>query len=1040
MSTSSTPNRTPLYLLLLAGAAVVAAAVYFTMGGGPKTDNVVTVAGDTKTASAPSGDSSVVAEPTKTPIDTALRSEAKPSSVEQSAQAPLPAAFLKSLSGLSGRVVEPDGTAVKGAPVELIGGLLDIFSVNLQTILFDQDSFEPKIICEKQKTGEDGRFHFKRVDPRLYYLIGVNLGQGRPYIKFIDHTPNPAESVDLGDIKLDPPFALTGRVVNDQGGKPVANARVRAWTIPNIAFQAGIANINPEMSLLFKPTPKYGMQIWRMPKWIRDLYDKLPFPSATTGADGTFKIEGVPACEITLVVESAGRPPSHQRVPQSSGAQKDVGDIVANSGTDVEGTIVDEHDAPLPNAEVMVGSPSPLAPKEVAFLRKPIHTNAKGQFSAAGVGGKQIILVARAEGMTDWESSPLIDLTGDDVKMKIPAPRSVILTVLDEAGKPGVLARAAASRMLDGPGMFPQLFPPLQIKPAMTEPGKYKISGLRIGEYAIYAESPGFAIGRVQAEIPEEPGDVSVTLQLEREIAVPVTVYGMENGARVPLEAATVGFMNARGRDLEKEGFYSISNTRTDARGVAHVRALKAGDYVVQASHPGYAISGAKMNIPTDKDREIVLTHGGTIDGKLTKNGKLVAEPHLIIVSTHGIGRAEDPLFILPKMIINNSDGAFKVSHLPPGNYRVELSMMRMGDKNLATIGTSFFEFGMWEEPTRVEVEVKDDEVAACTLEIERKAREAGAEDGRIHGVITLNGAAFANAPVMVYGAEYKRLKTDDAGRFDTGPIKANDWIQINVSDTGSGRGFSGQLANKTIKLKPGEDRTVDINIRTGGPLTGVVRSSVTNDVLPGAQVQISKIQPPRNPQDGKQQDPGDFDNTYLHAMTDDKGEFEIKNPPEGNYTVRASAPGHANYQGPAIPIATGVAAEPLNITLNAGVKVAGKIVLEGERKFSWAGLSFNSAEPNKSSGGEWAQLDNDKLTFSIDSLTPGRYRVILNGWGATVTESGGESYDSSTQYDPVEITVPAAGLKDVQLAFKVSVRLNKPPAPVPAGEGDKER
>lgn len=1018
--TSQTNNRRfPLLIAALLGLATVGAAVYLIIGGGNKPEDSGTPISSTETNETPAQPDRGNAAATETakPASGPARAEAQTTSSHSPApQTHLPANYVKALSGFSGRVIDQDDKPIKGAPVELLGGLLDLFTVSPEAVLFNNEDFDPKIEVQKVRTDENGKFNFERVDPRLFYALGVNLGGlGRPFVKFIDQTPNPTQHLDLGDLKLDEHFTITGKVVFEQGNKPVVNARVRAWTIPSAAFQAGIANINPDMSLLFAPSRKFGAQIWKMPNWMRKLFDKLPFPTGTTGSDGTFTIAGVPATgEVTIVVETANRPPVFQRVAVSKTPQKDAGEIVVPAGADVEGKVVDEHGNALANAEIMLGSPIPLAPKEGAFLRKAIRTNEKGQFNFSGVGGKQMILVARADGMTDWEVGELTDLTGDDVIMKVPAPRSVILTVQDETGKPAAIQKAVVSRNLDGPGMFPQFFPPLPAKMSNPEPGKYKINGLRSGKYTIYTTSEGYAIGRVIAEIPAEAGDLALTLQLEREQTIEVTVTANEDGKAVPLEAAHVGYAPRNDRTLENEGYYNIATAVTDARGVARLRAVKSGNIMITATHPGFAMSAVEAKVPETKQASVLLLKGGTIKGLLTKGGKVPDQPKLMIVSRQG---AKDVGFQLPRFVLTTSDGSFETTHLAPGEYTVELSPFRVGDKNMAAFSTSFFErsFNFWEDRVSANVEVKDESVVECRLDMDKNNREATAGDGTIHGFVTLNGRPLSGATVYIYGTENRRVKTDEAGRYNTGAIRAGDWIQLNIQMTEDGNPWGNNLSSRSVKLKAAEDKEVNFNIITGGPLRGTVRSSVTNDILVGAQVQINKI---IEHEAGKQAAEEENNYSYLHRQSNEKGEFEFKDIPEGKYQMTISAANHARFRQNNIIVKNGLAADSVNATLHAGVTVSGSITTDAGSgiKYSWSGLQFYQ-QGEQGGDSEWVQVETD-MKFNTDSLTPGKYRVEFQA-GATETGSNGKEKYIYLQFEPVEINVPAGGLRNTTLNFK---------------------
>src|SRR5262245_43769914 len=185
---NSRPSRVP--LLLAAGAVILAGVIAFVMlGGEKKSGDSRGGAPETGVAEAPVAPASTDARPaeSKSGRDAAERSDA----AAEAGAIPVPASVARALSGIVGRVVEPDGRPVAGATAELLGGLLDFFTVDPVQVLFRPEEFDPRITEQKTKTDADGRFRFAKVDPRLYFLVGINLGHGRPAIRFVDRTPNP---------------------------------------------------------------------------------------------------------------------------------------------------------------------------------------------------------------------------------------------------------------------------------------------------------------------------------------------------------------------------------------------------------------------------------------------------------------------------------------------------------------------------------------------------------------------------------------------------------------------------------------------------------------------------------------------------------------------------------------------------------------------------------------------------------------------------------------------------------------------------------
>lgn len=1009
-------------LLAVAACAISVAAFLILSGGGPpvepeKAPNLQPAANQ-PAANQPAMELGSATSA----VPGAARSEAAPTAAKP-AVAPVvyPAAYEKALAGLTGRIVEPSGEPVAGARVELIGGMMEMFTANLNTLLFDPESFEPELIQQKITTDASGKFHFTKVDPRLFHMLGVNLGYGRPQLRIVDQLPNPGSLLNLGDIALDPPLQITGRVVKEAGGKPIAGAHVRITALPKVVFDAGIANVSPESTIMFR-AGSMGTHLWRMPKWMRNYWEKLPFATGTTGADGTFKIDGAPAGELTLVVNAPGYPPATHRVPPAGSLAKDAGDVVVPTGETVEGVVVDESNQAIANAEVMPGIICLLA-NELVFLQKPLRTDAAGHFNATGLVGKKFRAAARAPGHTSWTYSNDLEISGDEVTIKVPGAKSITVTVADESGKPGALKMASVLlQMRDGPGMFPQLFPPSRVQLHPLEPGKYRVDGLRTGKFVLYAMSDGYATSEANFEI-RDTGETIVPVTLKPEHYLRVSVTGRDGTTFVPLELATIGVSKKR-VNIERTGYFGVSTGQTNRDGKANLRSIGEGAYWVGATHPGYAATSVAIKFPETQEVTFQLLRGGTIKGRVHDSGKPIEKP-ILLTCTYQDGLDGEKLepMAFPRLAVVADDGSFEFTHLTPGTHEIEQVPMRFGDQNLAGTVTSLFSSRMmFVERMSREVVVKDEEVSEVDIDINKK-RESTAEDGRIHGTVMLNGAAYADAGIMIYGSEFKQLKTDAAGNFDTGPIRAGDWVQVHVQER-SPTGSWSQLASKTVQLKPGEDREVRFDLKAGGPVRGIVKSAATGKPLASAFVQMQKIVTP------VADDPSEIviqgDHSSLSQRTDASGSFTFEVVPEGQFNIGATARGYARSVQVKVSVLAGTSNEPVVILLPDGVTVSGSIQFEGNKKSRYTGLSFTAADGGPENfRSEWAQVTDDK--FSVDTLVPGKYNVDLQVWGQDSDEA---NLIATSQFEPMELTVPPGGLRDITLSFASKKKSQQAPAP----------
>lgn len=922
-------------------------------------------------------------------------------SLAKAGEPELPEAYARALSGLLGRVVEPDGRPVPGVPVELLGGLIEFFALDIDKILFEPESFDVQITQQKRSTDAEGRFRFEQVDPRGYYLLGINLGKGRPQIRFVDRAPLPGETVDLGDLALDPPLALTGRVV-DEGGRGVAGARVRATTIPPIAFQAGIANLQPGTAILVRAGQgKNAPRIfWKLPRFTDALFEKLPAPHTTTAPDGSFRLEGAPAGILTLVVDGPTVAPSFQGpIPATKASEKNVGEIAVSRGEDVAIEVVDEQDKPVPRAEVMVGIPSPLAAEFVAFLRKPIACDERGQGTAPHVAARKIVLVARAPDTLDWTVGALAEVTGDPIQIKVPAPRSIVVKVEDKDGKP-LEAVIAIQRGIEGLSLFPALEPPFTTKPERLAPGVFRVRGLQRGAYIAYARAPGYAIGKERVEIkPKEMDEEPVcVLRLEPEYAMEVTVLGKEAGQPVPLEQATV--FGLPERNLEKLGFMALGNAKTNAQGVARVGALGQGPYRIIATHPAYATGWVKTEIPGPKASTIQLLAGGTLEGQAVRGGVAPEKPMMVVIAPN---RNEIPQ--PPRTTVTDLEGKFRYSHLYPGKYRIVVTPRFLGD-SLNQLNPMEV-MRMAGENAEQDVEIVDEQTTQAIVDLEKGGRRDRPDDGFLRGTASVNGMPAEGDYVLGVGAEFVRPKAvDAAGSFDLGRVRPGDYT-LSLSRRG-GPAFGNAVAERRVKVQAGETTFVDFNVRTGR-LRGRVLDEA-NKPISGARVRLAargstaNLGPPR-------------------AVSGDGGAFSIEEVASGSYALTASYEDLVSAEV-AAEVPSGGTSSEVVIRLRASASVEGTLEAKVPEGARFAMLSFLSRRGAGEPDGAPVQADTsvnlETRTFRARRLPPGSYRVALRVFGP----------DGPRGFRAVDLDVAPGSATGVALRFEELAAGERDPFP----------
>ncbi|HKE02145.1 MAG TPA: carboxypeptidase regulatory-like domain-containing protein [Planctomycetota bacterium] len=972
------PSRRAPVFIGIALVAVAAVAVLFLTS---ERDRASTLPAESGSASASAPAPAALAGPSETESGRG-HARAAPEAVAEA----FPPEYERALSGIVGRVVEPTGEPVAGAVVELVGGLVDLVTADVDQLLFDPDSFHVRFEMAKQTTGKDGRFRFARVDPRVWYLLGVNLGGlPRPQVRFVDRAPSPGETADLGDIALDPMVTLVGRVV-DEAGRGVAGARVRATTLPGIVFQAGGGHVQPGTTILVRMGGRRESLrfAYKIPHWIDPLFEKLPFPAATTSGDGAFRLAGAPAGSLTLLVDGAGLPPAHQGpIPSGKAGVKEVGEVVVSRGDEIEGTVVDEKDHPVAGALVIVGIPSPLARQEVAFFGKPITAGPNGAFTAKGISSRHVVLAARAPDVAEWTIGDVVELEGEPLKIEVPAPRTAIVKVTDPAGKP-LDAKVATQRAVEGLSLIPQLEPPIPARAEAVEPGTVRVRGLKTGKYNVYARAAGFAVGKADFEMTES-GEPEVTVRLEPEIRVRAKVFGKADGKPVPLEAATVFAMSEKSG--ERMGYLALGSAKTNADGVASVSARGEGKVDVIATHPAYAPAKVEIQLPGTTEATIQLRVGGTIEGRVHRAGAPPDEPRMVIVRCE-----DDEVAQLPRTTVTDLEGRFRVQHLVPNARYQVVASAHLG--NLMSLSPMQL-MALEGESASAKCSVADEETTTVDIDLATSGRTPKPDDGFLRGRASVNGAAAEGDFASAQGNEWVRPKPIDAsGAFDLGRVAPGTYVvSLTRGNRDFSNGFGGAIAAREVKVEAGATAYVEFAIQTGR-LRGAV---IDQDGKPidRARVRVRPL--------GEKGKP--IDAWGMGSRTDENGAFTVDELAAGSYRVSASTNEYPEATVP-VEVPSGGAGPSIEIRLDGGIVVEGAVEIGDE---SGGSLWFRrkAAEGENPGSPVWINLEGSGHTFKTRRLKSGSYEVGLWAYG-----------NEEIRFKPRQIDIPAEGLKGATLRF----------------------
>ncbi len=920
-----------------------------------------------------------------------------------------PESYRKSLGGIVGRVVEPDGTPVPAMHVDLLVASMEDFMAPTASWFDTPPDFD--LVKGSTVTDDNGRFRFSEMTCRAAQLLGLDLGGPRAKVRFIDRQPNPGEVVDLGDIPLDAYAIFTGKVVDEQQ-KPIAGARVRATNLPGVIFSFGAADIRPGFSVAFKDDMRGGWRVVSIPSWMMRIIERFPIPATTTDSEGRFRLEGVPLGQATVVIDedefvTLVKTP----VPTGpAGGEKDLGTLVMDDGETLVGKVVDGDDVPIANASVMAGPRIELAPAGILF---PVaKTKADGTFSARGLRDSDHVVAARPEGAFDWTVATDVVPGIDEPVIKIGTTHSLIVRVIDPSGtilkKPKLLMQP-----LTFAPMHPLIVPPLPIEKRIShrEDGAVVVAGLEPREYAVLAKAEGFAVGRGQADLSKGPTEVLVQVEAESMQAFTVVAKGTKR----PVEWALIGAYDPNSADRALRRVPVMSN-RTAQDGTAKLGGLTPGAYKAQIAHPAFADATVDFSVP-GPPLIVEMSEGGSVKGKVREGGQPADPARFVSVF---LPREED----FPHVRVTDPDGSFEIKNLVPGDYRGVI-LRRFADKSLGDFAANLE--GMMPEQM-FEFTIVEGQVT--TVDVDLLGGDADGPTGTIRGRIVLNGAPGAGLAVSARPEGDFRgrraVETDQNGTFELAKVKAGPVLIEVRKGASAGNLLFGRLANRSLTVTANETAEADFDIRTGSIRGRVV---VENNGAPvaGAEVRLRADEPPpaqsavdaatekaKSAVDGARRPPGPMaqPGARMQTVSTADGSFEFEFVPSAKYRVDVRRDGLASASVSGIDVPYGGSPPPVIVKLVAGVDAKGTLELPADlaqAPFAFVEFRQQGDAGARAGGG----VRKETKAFEVHGLVPGKYDVRV--------------FVPEVQFETLQVEVPQNGLDGYVLRPQ-----RKPAAPPP--------
>lgn len=514
--------------------------------------------------------------------------------------------------------------------------------------------------------------------------------------------------------------------------------------------------------------------------------------TATTGTDGTYKIEGLPKGEVTVTVarNTEQKYASASTTVTIAPSQTKNADLtVTRDLGSIVGTVKDDGGTPLNSGAATITGPNGLK-KDVTISR--------GKFQLGGLTSGEYTVDVHKTKLTNKTSTKVTVRPGESAAADLQVRRfqgKYTVKVFDDLGE----AVQGATVVVSGTG-FKQSKQTNADGVAQFDnvaPGKYSYTVLAADEY-------GQASGSLTpiVEDAEETMNVSVSPTDGR---IEGTV---RDDAGNPVAGAVVKIDGKR-RSGDQEAWSGTATTGAD------------GKYTVDAVPPGTFVAkvdatdtrgGASTEVTVRPNEPsagnlTLRRNDGNLGGTVTDdNGSAVAGAKVVLKSADGKQEIDSTE--------TGADGTYEFAGIRPGEYLVEVAK------------TS--EYGAASETAQVDPGVKNN----------RDIRVNRADGGVEGTVVDENGNAVANATVTIYGdGVEEELSTNAEGKFALTGLRPGNY-RVEVAATTEYGATAG-----TFTVEPGSTATLTLEVnRNKSTVSGQV-SDDAHQVIEGADVTITDVE-----------------------------------------------------------------------------------------------------------------------------------------------------------------------------------------------------
>jgi hypothetical protein len=440
---------------------------------------------------------------------------------------------------------------------------------------------------------------------------------------------------------------------------------------------------------------------------------------ALTDDRGAYAFTGLPAGAFVIRGSRTGFASqqlgsANEPLTVSAGARVHAPDLVLPEASVIAGRILDEDGTPLAGARIVALPPQPRGGHPSRAPTAEASSNDAGEFRLTGLASGEYVVAASdpafssvgdEHGALDYGPTyfPGVSLIEDartvsagrgadapriEFRLRIVRPAQVSGTLV-APGAGSLRSAAVILAPLEGP---PETQPPRDI--ALRPDGQFVFRNVRPGHYYIRArgelEEKGVALFAAYRVVVDGSDVTGIEMRLEPG----AQVAGSVQAAKTSTEDLILDTLSVRAPFADGTSFGDALTGRVDANGRFEIRGLMPGRHYVAVEgllHPWFVaavllrgrdvvdglidISGGEQ-FP---DARIILAdNGAQITGAVTgADGQPSA--HRLVVAGPALPELWEPANTRVRVTRSDASGAFELSSLPPGEYRV--AAVRIADE-----------------------------------------------------------------------------------------------------------------------------------------------------------------------------------------------------------------------------------------------------------------------------------------------------------------------------------------------------------------------